>query len=299
MFHSGAKHSSRWPTRGRSWPARSWSMRRRARSRCPGLRRAPMGIDGAHVELSYSGETRRFEIAPSVLTWGDSRVQFAGSIVHVSQGPDGPGWSFDIKSTEGWLAAEPPDLQRAADRPARRTRFSGTGARPHCAQPVPAQGRRGRDQRPGRRVRRGRCLERSARCQDRADASCHLQDVVAKLGRARHPRLGVAKIGARQSAGWAFQGCARLGSRRMRIGRRWGRATACRLHLKGPISGWRWSRDGRQLEIPRGLLRLEGRAVEFTVPEASMAAADGRKLSLKGNLPSIWTSRCRGRVISP
>ena len=28
----------------------------------------------------------------SVLTWGDSRVQFTGAIVHASQGPDGPGW---------------------------------------------------------------------------------------------------------------------------------------------------------------------------------------------------------------
>ena len=42
------------------------------------------------------------------------------------------------------------------------------------------------------------------------------------------------------------------------------------------VEGW------PALEIPRGLLRLEGRAVEFTVPEASMAATDGRKLSLKG-----------------
>ena len=36
------------------------------------------------------------------------------------------------------------------------------------------------------------------------------------------------------------------------------------------------------LEMPRGLLRLEGPAVEFAAPEASMTAADGRKLGLKG-----------------
>ena len=43
------------------------------------------------------------------------------------------------------------------------------------------------------------------------------------------------------------------------------------------VDGW------PALEIPRGLLRLEGHAVEFTVPEATIAAADGRKLSLKGS----------------
>src|SRR6185312_13055589 len=78
----------------------------------PWLAATPMRIDGAHVELSYAGATRQFEIAPSVLNWGDSRLQFTGSIVHAAQGADGPGWHFNVKSTEGWLAAEPPHLQK-------------------------------------------------------------------------------------------------------------------------------------------------------------------------------------------
>jgi hypothetical protein len=49
---------------------------------------------------------------PSVLVWGDSRMQFTGSIVHTQQGPDGPGWAFELKSAGGWLGAEPPLLQR-------------------------------------------------------------------------------------------------------------------------------------------------------------------------------------------
>ena len=36
----------------------------------PWLAATPMRIDGAHVELSYAGATRQFEIAPSVLTLG-------------------------------------------------------------------------------------------------------------------------------------------------------------------------------------------------------------------------------------
>src|SRR5262249_56385690 len=53
----------------------------------------------------------RFEIAPWVVVWGDSRVQFTGSIVH-GQGPEGPGWTFELKSAGGWIGAEPPLLQR-------------------------------------------------------------------------------------------------------------------------------------------------------------------------------------------
>jgi hypothetical protein len=43
-------------------------------------------------------------------------------------------------------------------------------------------------------------------------------------------------------------------------------------------------RDGwPALQIPRALLRMEGRSVEFTVPDASMAATEAGRLSLKGS----------------
>ena len=80
----------------------------------PWLTATPLRIDGGHLSLSYSRAARRFEIAPSVLVWGDSRVQFTGSIVHTQQGPEGPGWAFELKSAGGWLGAEPPLLQRLA-----------------------------------------------------------------------------------------------------------------------------------------------------------------------------------------
>ena len=77
----------------------------------PWLAATPLRIDGGHLALSYNRAARRFEIAPSVLVWGDSRVQFTGNIVH-AQGPEGPGWSFDLNSAGGWIGAEPPLLPR-------------------------------------------------------------------------------------------------------------------------------------------------------------------------------------------
>jgi len=57
----------------------------------PWLAATPLRIDGGHLALSYNRDTRRFDIAPSVLVWGDSRVQFTGSIVHDARDPKGPG----------------------------------------------------------------------------------------------------------------------------------------------------------------------------------------------------------------
>ena len=41
------------------------------------------------------------------------------------------------------------------------------------------------------------------------------------------------------------------------------------------------------LDMSRGLVRLEGDALEITAPDASMSATDGRRLALKGSLRSI------------
>ena len=80
----------------------------------PWLAATPLRIDGGHLALSYSRAARRFEVAPSVLVWGDSRMQFTGSIAHAQQGAEGPGWAFELKSAGGWIGAEPPHLQRLA-----------------------------------------------------------------------------------------------------------------------------------------------------------------------------------------
>ena len=247
----------------------------------PWLAAAPMGIDGVHMELSYSGATRRFEIAPSVLTWGDSRLQFAGSIVHASQGTDGPGWHFDIKSTEGWLAAEPPDLQRLP------------------IDQLALRGFLGLDQ--GRIVLSQFLLKAGG-------AEISAQGDVSDVAGALKGQLD-AKIGPMSAAtfktlwpSWVTPATRGWVSRRLVRGNLlaghfkvvhgagptnadWapvGSGDRVSLTLEGTnlelalVEGW------PALEIPRGLLRLEGRAVEFTVPEANMVASDGRKLSLKG-----------------
>ena len=248
----------------------------------PWLAATPMRIDGAHVELSYAGATRQFEIAPSVLNWGDSRLQFTGSIVHAAQGADGPGWHFNVKSTEGWLAAEPPYLQKL---PIDQIAVRGFLEPDH-----------------GRIVLSQFLLKAGG-------GEVSAQGDVSDMSGALKGQLD-AKIGSMPVAtfkmlwpSWAAPGTRGWVTRRLVRGNllaghfkvvhgsdatpaAWapvGAGDRVSLALEGADLGLMLVDGWPALEIPRGLLRVEGRAVEFTAPEASMTAADGRKFGLKGN----------------
>ncbi|MBX9592211.1 MAG: hypothetical protein K2X43_23205 [Hyphomonadaceae bacterium] len=246
----------------------------------PWLAATPMRIDGAHVELSYSGASRQFQIAPSVLTWGESRLEFTGSIAHAALGAEGSGWRFDVKSTQGWLAGEPPDLQKL---PIDQLALRGSLA--------PERGR----------------IVLSQFLVKAGGAELSAQGDVSDVAGAVKGQLD-AKIGPMPAAtfkrlwpSWAAPATRAWVSRRLLRGNLlaghfrvvhgteagWtplGAGDRVSLALEGAnielavVDGW------PALEIPRGLLRVEGRAVEFSAPDASMTAADGRKLSLKGSL---------------
>ena len=61
-------------------------------------------IDAGRFELAYSSATRRIELKPSRISSGQSWATFAGR-VDVADGP-GASWPFEIAATEGVIAAE-------------------------------------------------------------------------------------------------------------------------------------------------------------------------------------------------
>jgi hypothetical protein len=243
----------------------------------PWLAATPFTIDGGHLEISYLSDARRFEVAPSVLVWGDSRVQFAGSISYDAQAPDGPAWSFDLNSKGGWIGAELPAHERLA--------IDDWGAHGFLA---PERGR----------VVLSRFFLRAGGTEVTAEGN------VAGMGAVPSARLE-GKLGAMPvttfkalwPAALAPHARAWVGQRLLRGQLQGGafkltsgedhesaeRASdRAALTLVGSDLAFALSEGWPALELPRALARLDGHTFEVTTPDAAFAAPDGRRIAVKG-----------------
>lgn len=245
----------------------------------PGQTTTPMRIGGGRLELTYNAEARTFEIGPSSLSWIDGQVEFTGTISHTTSGSDGPRWTFEVKSTEGRVAA-----QASRSLPIDRLAASGFFA--------PEKG----------------LLALRQFVIEAGGTEVSAEGELSTVGSVVEARLE-GKIGAMPVSlfktlwpGWLAPATRTWASTRVtrgdvesgafKIVRKAGRQGAdwtpvvdgesVTLTLEGTnleftlVDGW------PALEVARGLLRLDGKTVEFSAPEASMAVADGRKFSLKG-----------------
>jgi hypothetical protein len=240
-----------------------------------------MPIAGGHIELTYDGAARTLEIGASELTWKEGRVQFTGNVVHTAEGAEGPRWAFDIKATEGSIAAD---------------------ARAPMRLPIDDLSATGFVAPEGRIV-----LERFAMRAGGTEVAA--QGEISNIGgtvQARvDGRIGAMTAGlfktlwpswlAPQTRVWAAQ---RLASGEVlggtfKIARGsapsrgdWTPVTGDEdrftLVLEGANLGFAMIEGWPALTMPRALLRVEGTQVEVTVPEAIQAAPDGRKITLKG-----------------
>jgi hypothetical protein len=247
----------------------------------PWLTATPLHIDGGHLSLSYSRAARRFEIAPSVLVWGDSRMQFTGSIAHTQQGPDGPGWNFDLKSAGGWIGAEPPLLPRLAI-----DDWSARGfASPERGRVVLSQFQ----------LRAGGAeVSAEGDVTDMAGAmKARLDGKIGSMPVSIFKTLWPAPLAPRARdwvvrrlvRGWLQGGSFRLATEVGAAGSGWAATTAperASLTLEGSNLAFNIIDSWPVLDVPRALLRLDEATLELSVPDASFAAADGRRLGLKG-----------------
>ena len=236
----------------------------------------PMHIDAGRIELSYSRSARRFEIAPSVLVWGDSRVQFTGSIAH-AQGPEGPGWTFELRSAGGWIGAEPPLLQRLGlDDWSARGSFSPERGRAVLGHFRLRAG--------GAEVSaEGDATDVAGVMQARLDGK--IGPMPANVFKALWPAALAPKargwVANRLVRGWIQGGAFRLTSG----GSGWapnGGPQRGSLTLEGANLGLALLDTWPLLEAPRALVRLDDNTFELSVPDAAITVADGRKLAIKG-----------------
>jgi hypothetical protein len=254
----------------------------------PWLAATPFRIDGGHIALSYSREARRFEVEPSVLVWGDSRLQFTGAVTHTQQAPGGPGWAFDFKSAGGWLGAEPPHLQRLTiDDWSAKGLFS------------PEQGRVTLDQfslRAGGAdvMAQGEVTDMAGAMKARLDGK--IGAMPASVFKTLWPGALAPRtrdwVVAHLARGWLQGGSFRLSSASEANGVWTATTSADRgsLTLEGAHLAFALVEGWPLLEAPRALVRLDSQNFELTVPDASFALADGRRLSLKGSFAVDMTA---------
>ena len=255
----------------------------------PWLGGRPLPVDGGHLALSYNASARRFEIAPSVLVWGDSRVQFTGQVAHTAQGAEGPRWVYDIRSAGGWLGAEPPIHQRVT--------IDDWRARGFLA---PERGRVVLNQfvlraGGGEVSAQGDIADMTGAMQARLDGK--IGAMTADTFKALWPGVLAPKsrewVGRHMLRGNLQSGTFRIVSGGGASGTDASAGSAPRISLTmegfdlafSVLDGW------PTMEVPRGLLRQEGDTLEITAPDASMAAADGRRIALKGGSLNVDMSQ--------
>jgi hypothetical protein len=241
----------------------------------------PMRLKGGHIELTYDGAARTFEIGPSELTSVEGSVRFAGAATHTAHGPEGPRWVFDIKSTEGWIAADPRAPMRLPVDELTATGFL-----------APEQGRVVLDQ----LVMRAGGAEVSAQGE--------LADIGDTVAARIDGKIGAMSVGLLKTLwpSWLAPQTRVWVARRLVAGEVQGGTFKLRRGPVKPSGDWTpvsegdtvtFALEGTKLELaladglpalqaPRALLQIAGGNVELSVPEASVASADGRQFSLKG-----------------
>lgn len=244
----------------------------------PWLSATPLTVDNSHIEATYDGAARRFDILRATLRRGDSSLELVGSVVRQGTRTRDAHWVFDIGAASGSIAAEPPTRDRL-----RLDELRMRGSMIPASEAIAVSDF----------FLRVGGTEVSAKAE------------VAGLGKAAKVRLD-AKIGAMPVGllkalwpSWIAPDARSWVAARLRSGAVHGgtfkvvqgydpqgndqaEGDRVSLTLEGSnlefelVEGW------PGLQVSRGLLRLDRNSVEFAVPEASMSARDGRKLSLRG-----------------
>ncbi|MBO0765032.1 MAG: AsmA-like C-terminal domain-containing protein [Hyphomicrobiaceae bacterium] len=243
----------------------------------------PMHIASGHIELTYNASQRTFEIGPSELTSLEGRVRFAGAIAYATQqGADGPRWRFDIKSTDGWISADPKAPMRLP-----LDQLTAVGFLD------PEQGRIVVDQ----------VLMRAGGAE--VSAQGDVSDIGGVITARLDGKIGAMPVGlfkalwptwlAPQTRTWIsrrlvggdvnggsfklVRGADKLSNRSRPVSD----ADRLTFTLAGTNLDFALLEGVPALRASRGLLTIEGTNIEFSVPDATITTADGRKFSLKGS----------------
>ena len=240
----------------------------------PGLSKAVIGLDKGRIALSYTGATRSFILEPSPLSFGSGQVTLTGRIAPLAErGISGAEhWGFDVRSEDGRFAGNTPGQPAIA------------------IDQLIARGRYGRS--PGQ-------LELDALSFKAGGAEIEMAAAVGGAGQTvmegRISPMSIATLKSIWPTSIAPRARAFFAERLTK-----GQIKAASFKIAAAEAGTTGERrlalaiEGSDLEIevykglppvdmPRALLRVDGTSLEVTVPDASLTATGGRKISFKNS----------------
>ncbi|MFM9847264.1 MAG: AsmA-like C-terminal region-containing protein [Hyphomicrobiaceae bacterium] len=246
----------------------------------PWLDRSTFPVGAGRLDVRYSGDKQRFDLGPATFSWGKSQAVIAGSVVHGStlEKPV-PGWQFDVRTLNGILAAEEDNVPPLAiDRWVARGQLGPDPGRLQLDEfQLDAGGAQmamtGNIANSAGRI--DALLEGRIGAMPVASMKALWPNAIAPRSRewvGRNLLTGALKGGTFRIATQREAGAGQSGSpeeRRMS------------LSLEGADLEFATRQGLPHIEAPRALLRVEGNDAELTIPEASMAAGQGRRIALK------------------
>jgi hypothetical protein len=248
----------------------------------PWLDKPLFTLGASRFDVRYDGDKQKFDLGPSRLSWGGSHAVIAGTIVNGAT-LDRPvqGWVFDLRTVSGLLAAEDlkvPPLQ--IDKWVIRGRI---GPDPGYCRMEEFNLQAGAAQ-----VTMNGTVSSTASGID-ASLDGQISPMPVQTLKALWPNSLAPRtrewMGANITRGTLKSGSFRLATHRDAAA---GAGSAgnpqdrrLSLTLEGADVDITYMKGMPPIEAPRALLRVEGSDVEVTIPEASIAAAQGRRVGLK------------------
>lgn len=246
----------------------------------PGMERSSFAVGAGRLDVRYSGEKQRFDLGPATLSWGKSEAVIAGSVVHGSTvDKPVPGWQFDLRTLKGSLAAEEGNVP------------------PLAIQRWVARGQVGPE--PGR-------LQLDEFQLDAGGAQVamtgNIANVAGRIDAVLEGRIGAMPVAsmkalwpsaiAPRSRQWVgrnlLAGSLKGGTFRIATQREAGTLQSgspderrMSLALEGADLEFATKQGLPNIEAPRALLRVEGADAELTIPDASLATSQGRRIAIK------------------
>jgi hypothetical protein len=249
----------------------------------PGLEHSVFALGAGRLDVRYSGDKQRFDLGPATLSWGKSQAVIAGSIVHGSTLEQPlPGWQFDLRTLNGVLAAEEGNVPPVAiDRWSVRGRVGPDPGRLHLEEFQLHAG--------GAQIAMTGNITTAA---GRIDAL--LEGRIGAMPVASMKAIWPSAIAPR-SREWVgrnlLAGSLKGGTFRVATQRD---ASASQLRspderrmsltLEGADLEFVTKEGLPHIEAPRALLRVDGNDAELTIPDASLAAGQGRIALKSGRL---------------